>query len=157
MKMSAKVDYAVRALLMLADAPGLLRIDTIIAGQQLPAKFVETILGDLRRAGIVRAQRGAHGGYGLARPASQVMLGAVFRAVDGPLAEVHGLSPDVTSYSGVAVHLPAVWVAMRASLRDVLDEVSLADVLAGRLPVHVTQLISSESSWRPVLNSGPGQ
>lgn len=150
MKVSAKVEYAVRALLVLADAPGLLRIDAIVAGQRLPVKFVEGILSDLRRAGIVRTQRGVHGGYCLARPASEVTVGAVLRAVDGPLATVHGQSPDATAYPGAAVHLPAVWVAVRASLRDVLDDVSLADVLAGRLPAHVKRLAATDAAWRAV-------
>ncbi len=153
MKVSAKVDYAVRALLILADAPGLVRIDVIVTGQQLPMKFTEAILSDLRRAGIVRSQRGAHGGYELARLASLVTLGSVFRAVDGPLAEVHGQIPNTTAYPGAAVHLPEVWVALRASLREVLDQVTLADVLAGKFPAHVRRMVSTESAWRPVLGA----
>jgi Rrf2 family protein len=150
MDISAKVDYAVRALLTVAShAPELTTVDMLVAEQRLPRKFVESILGDLRRAGLVRSQRGLHGGYGLARPAGQITLGSVFRAVDGPLAEVRGLRPDETEYTGVAAHLPDVWVAVRASLRRVLDEVSVAQVLSGRLPAHVRRLIQQPDAWRP--------
>ena len=150
MEISAKVDYAVRALLGLAErAPELSTIDVVIGEQKLPRKFAESILSDLRRAGIVRSQRGAHGGYALARPADQITLGAVFRAVDGPLAEVRGVRPDQTSYSGVAEHLPEVWVAVRASLRRVLDETTVAHVLSGKLPPHVRRLLESEGAWLP--------
>jgi Rrf2 family protein len=150
MEVSAKVDYAVRALLGLAErAPELSTIDVVIGEQKLPRKFVEAILSDLRRAGIVRSQRGAHGGYALARPAKEITIGAVFRAVDGPLAEVRGLRPDQTSYSGVAEHLPDVWVAVRASLRRVLDETTLEQVLTGRLPAHVKRMVEPAEAWKP--------
>lgn len=148
MEVSAKVDYAVRALLGLASrAPELSTIDVVIGEQKLPRKFAEAILSDLRRAGIVRSQRGAHGGYALARPACDITLGAVFRAVDGPLAEVRGLRPDETSYLGVAEHLPEVWVAVRASLRRVLDETTLEQVLTGRLPAHVRRMVEPADAW----------
>src|ERR671934_894061 len=140
-EISAKTDYAVRALLGLAQhAPRLVKVDEIISEQQLPRKFVEAILGELRRAGLVRSQRGAEGGYALARPARDITIGAVMRAVDGPLAEVRGLRPHETEYAGVAQHLPEVWVAVRASLRRVLDETTLAQVLTGALPPHVRRL-----------------
>ena len=92
--------------------------------------------------------RGARGGYTLARPASQVSLGDVFRAVDGPLAEVRGLRPHETSYSGVAQHLPTVWVAVRAALREVLDRTSVADVLTGDLPAPVRAMAEAPDAWR---------
>jgi Rrf2 family protein len=150
MEISAKVDYAVRALLSLARrAPGVCTIDVVIGEQQLPRKFAESILSDLRRAGLVRSQRGAHGGYALARPAHDITLGDVFRAVDGPLAEVRGLSPDQTSYTGVAVHLPDVWVAVRASLRLVLDATTIAQVLNGQLPGHVRRMVAPDEAWQP--------
>ena len=150
MQISAKTDYAVRALLSLAvRAPGLVKIDTVIGEQGLPRKFVEAILGDLRRAGIVRSQRGAEGGYALARPAEDITLGQVIRAVDGPLAEVRGLRPNETTYAGVAEHLPKVWVAVRASLRQVLDETTLADVLSGEFPEHVRKLTAEPDAWLP--------
>ena len=150
MQISAKTDYAVRALLSLAiREPDLVKIDTVIGEQRLPRKFVEAILGDLRRAGIVRSQRGAEGGYALARPAAEITLGQVIRAVDGPLAEVRGLRPHETNYAGVAEHLPDVWVAVRASLRQVLDETTVAQVLSGELPAHVRRLTSAPDAWLP--------
>ena len=150
MEISAKVDYAIRALLSLAQrAPDLTTIDIVIGEQHLPRKFAEAILSDLRRADIVRSQRGANGGYALARPAEEIMLGSVFRAVDGRLAEVRGLRPDQTSYTGVAAHLPDVWVAERASLRAVLDETSVAQVLSGDLPTHVQGLVEQPGAWLP--------
>ncbi len=150
MEISAKTDYAVRALLELAArAPDLVKIDVVVGEQQLPRKFVEAILGELRRGGLVRSQRGADGGYALARPAQDVSLGSVIRIVDGPLAEVRGLRPHETAYLGVAEHLPDVWVAVRASLRRVLDETSLADVLGGRLPAHVRRMIEAPDAWLP--------
>jgi Rrf2 family protein len=147
---SAKTDYAVRALLALAEhAPELVKVDVVVEEQGLPRKFVEAILGELRRAGLVRSQRGAEGGYALALPAREITIGAVMRAVDGPLAEVRGLRPHETSYVGVAEHLPEVWVAVRASLRRVLDETTLAHVLAGRLPAHVRRLVEAPDAWLP--------
>ena len=150
MQISAKTDYAVRALLSLAARePELVKIETVVTEQGLPRKFVEAILGELRRAGLVRSQRGADGGYALARPAAEIMLGSVLRTVDGPLAEVRGLRPHETTYAGVAEHLPAVWVAVRSSLRSVLDETSLADVLTGELPPHVQRLVDVPDAWLP--------
>lgn len=150
MQISAKTDYAVRALLSLAARePDLVKIDTVVTEQGLPRKFIEAILGELRRAGIVRSQRGAEGGYALARPAKDIALGSVIRAVDGPLAEVRGLRPHETTYAGVAEHLPEVWVAVRSSLRRVLDETTLAQVLAGTLPAHVRRLNESPDAWLP--------
>jgi Rrf2 family protein len=149
-EISAKTDYAIRALLGLAARfPQLVKIDVVVTEQRLPRKFVEGILGELRRAGLVRTQRGADGGYALARPPEEVTLGAVVRAVDGPLAEVRGLRPHETTYDGVAQHLPEVWVAVRASLRSVLDETTLADVLSGRLPPHVRRMVDAPEAWLP--------
>ena len=150
MQISAKSDYAVRALLHLAaHEPELVKVDTIVREQGLPRKFVEAILGQLRRAQLVRSQRGADGGYGLARPADQITLGAVIRAVDGPLAEVRGLRPHETTYDGVATHLPEVWIAVRAALRAVLDATTLAQVLSGELPVAVRRLLDEPDAWLP--------
>jgi Rrf2 family protein len=149
-QISAKTDYAVRALLNLAShAPDLVKVDAIVRDQGLPRKFVEAILGELRRAGFVRSQRGAEGGYALARPADQITIGAVLRAVDGPLAEARGLRPNETEYAGAAAHLPQVWVAVRASLRRVLDETTLAQVLSGKLPSHVRKLNDAPDAWLP--------
>ncbi len=150
MQISAKTDYAVRALLSLAARePDLVKVDEIVTEQGLPRKFVEAILGELRRAALVRSRRGADGGYGLARPASEITLGAVIRAVDGPLAEIRGLRPHETDYSGVAEHLPQVWVAVRSALRGVLDETTLAQVLSGKLPAHVRKMVETPDAWLP--------
>lgn len=126
-----------------------MKVDVVVSEQGLPRKFVEAILGELRRANLVRSQRGAAGGYALAKPASEITLGAVIRAVDGPLAEIRGLRPNETEYSGVAQHLPDVWVAVRASLRRVLDETTLAQVLSGRLPAHVRRMVDAPDAWLP--------
>jgi Rrf2 family protein len=149
-QISAKSDYAVRALLCLAaHEPDLVKVDVVVREQGLPRKVVEGILGELRRGGLVRSQRGADGGYALTRPAAEIPIAAVIRAVDGPLAEVRGLRPDQTEYTGVAAQLPAVWVAVRAALRSVLDETTLADVVRGTLPEHVRQMIAAPDAWRP--------
>jgi Rrf2 family protein len=155
---SAKTDYAIRALLMLAhEAQGAregesasipVSVDTLASRQGLPRKFLEAILGDLRRAGIVVSQRGPSGGYRLSRPADQISLGDIFRVVDGPLAEVRGLRPHETSYDGVAEHLPVVWVAVRASLRRVLDGTSLEQLLTGALPTDVRALAKDPQAWQ---------
>ncbi len=148
MHISAKSDYAVRALLALAASPdGLVKIETLAAAQQLPRKFLEAILGDLRRAGVVRSHRGAEGGYELARPAAAISIADIIRAVDGPLAEIRGLRPEDARYLGAAEHLQTVWIAVRASLRSVLDEVSIADVVRGELPVHVRDLAAPPEAW----------
>jgi Rrf2 family protein len=147
-QISAKTDYAVRALLMLAaQSPDLVKVEVLTEQQQLPRKFVEAILSELRRAGLVRSQRGTDGGYALARPATEITIGAVIRVVDGPLAEVRGLRPHETTYTGVAEHLPDVWVAMRTALRTVLDETTLDNVLTGTLPEHVRQLAQAPDAW----------
>jgi Rrf2 family protein len=145
----AKTDYAVRAMLGLAArAPALVKIDLLIGEQKMPRKFLESILVDLRRAGLVRSQRGAEGGYALAIPASRITIGAIIRAVDGPLAEVRGQRPEQTIYTGVAEHLPQLWVAVRASLRRVLDETTLQQVLDGDLPEHVQEMVKPAEAWQ---------
>lgn len=150
MEISAKSDYAVRALLALATHdPGPVHADVLAAEQELPRKFLEAILGDLRRAGLVRSTRGPVGGYQLARTPAEVTLGQVIRAVDGPLAEVRGRRPEETSYAGAAEHLPLVWVAVRAALRGVLDETTLEQVLSGRLPSRVRRLAAAPDAWAP--------
>ena len=160
MDISARTDYAVRALLTLAAAErdreaagddahtAAVSVDVLVREQGLPRKFLEAIVADLRRGGLVTSRRGPGGGYALARPADQIFLGDVFRTVDGPLAEVRGLRPHETAYEGVATHLPTVWVALRASLRSVLDETSLADVLSGELPERVATLAADPDAWR---------
>jgi len=147
---SAKTDYAVRALLAMAastdERP--VSVEELATRQELPRKFLEAIVADLRRGGLVTSRRGPSGGYVLGRPAAAISLGDVFRAVDGPLAEVRGLRPHETAYEGAATHLPVVWVAVRASLRLVLDETSFADVLSGVLPAHVRDLAAGPDAWQ---------
>jgi Rrf2 family protein len=150
MHISARGDYAVRAAVALAAAhPGTVSAQALAAEQDMPRKFLETILADLRRAGLVHSTRGVDGGYTLARPPTEIMVGDVLRAVDGPLAAVRGLRPEQTSYAGTAVHLQELWVAVRAAVRRVLDEVSLAEVEKGRLPAHVRKLIADNAAWQP--------
>src|SRR6188508_844338 len=128
MRISARADYAVRAAVELAAADeGPMKGEAIAQAQSIPLKFLENILGDLRHAGIVRSQRGAEGGYWLARPATEITVAEIIRAVEGPLANVRGVRPDSISYQGTAEPLKDVWIAVRASLRSVLEAVTLAD------------------------------
>ena len=150
MYISARVDYATRALAALASAPpdtGL-KGEAIAAAQGLPAKFVENILGDLRRAGFVTSQRGNVGGYRLRRPAKDIALADVFRALEGPLAEVRGVRPEQATYEGPAEHLLAAWVAVRAALRLVLESITLADLVSGKMPPQVRKLIADPDAWK---------
>jgi len=138
---SAKVDYAVRALVELAAAgPGPVKGEAIAAAQQIPLKFTENILSDLRRAGIVSSQRGAVGGYWLKEPADTITVADVIRYVEGPLADVRGEPPEEVAYTGPATALQDVWIATRATLRSVLEVVTIADIAAGHLPGVVQRL-----------------
>jgi Rrf2 family protein len=148
----AKSDYAVRAMLALAeltadDPDSLATVEHLADQQGLPRKFLEAILRDLRRSGLVRTRRGAHGGYSLAAPATDITIGMILRAVDGPLAEVRGLRPHETSYLGAAEHLPTVWVAVRSALRDVLDTTTVEQVRTGRLSARVRRLAEAPDAW----------
>jgi Rrf2 family protein len=148
MRVSARVDYALRAAAELAaadEAP--LKRDAIAAAQGIPLQFLEQILLALKRAGIVRTRRGPEGGYWLARPAGEVALADVIRAVEGPLANVQGARPEEVEYAGPAAPLQDVWIAVRASMRAVLDEVTLADLAAGRLPEAVAALARDPDAW----------
>lgn len=149
---SARVDYAVRAMLILAeaeaDSAGPVSIDALSTQQDLPRKFLEAIFSDLRRADLVLSRRGARGGYVLGRPRTDIAIGDIFRAVDGPLAEVRGLRPHETTYDGVAQHLPDLWVAVRASLREVLDDTTLEALRSGDLPHRVRELLQAPDAWR---------
>ena len=137
-----------RALLTLAaDPTGALTADRLAAAQNLPVKFLENILVELRRGGLVASQRGAEGGYRLARPATEVTAADVLRLVDGPLAEVRGARPEAAVYDGPAAHLQEVWVAARASLRSVLEGVTLADIVAGRFAEPVAELLADPNAW----------
>lgn len=143
----AKVDYGMRALLTLAELGEPATAESLAAAQGLPAKFLGSILNDLRRAGIVASQRGAEGGYRLVRPPGGIAVADVMRALDGPLAEVRGLRPEDTRYDGAAAHLQDVWVAVRASMRSVLELVTLEDVVQGRFPRAVARLIDDPDAW----------
>jgi Rrf2 family protein len=147
-RVSAKTDYAVRALLELAvGGEGPVKAERLAQAQEIPLKFLENILTDLRHAGIVRAQRGAEGGYWLARDPAEVTLGEVIRAVDGPLASVRGEAPEDVAYEGAAQNLRVVWVALRASMRSVVDTVTLEDVVNDRLPAPVRRLTEQPDAW----------
>jgi len=145
---TAKADYAVRAAVELAahrDAP--VSAERIAEAQQIPVNFLENILLDLRRAGIVESRRGAAGGYLLARPPREIVVADVVRAVEGPLASVRGLSPDMLEYEGPAEPLRDVWVALRSAVRSVLEHITLADIASGKLPAHVTKLTREPDAW----------
>jgi Rrf2 family protein len=149
MRVSAKADYAIRATAELAAAEGAgqLRADKIAEAQNIPIKFLESILLELKHAGIVRSQRGAEGGYALARPGAEISLADVIRAVDGPLANVRGDRPENVTYKGAATKLTDVWIAVRASLRSVLESTSVADLASGKLPEEVEELAANKDNW----------
>lgn len=142
MRISAKADYAVRVAAELATHPTgePVKGEALARAQDAPIKFLENILGALRTAGIVASRRGAEGGYLLARPPVEVTVADVIRAVDGPLGAVRGAPPETLDYPGAAERLVDVWIAARASLRAVLERVTLADLAAGRLPARVERL-----------------
>jgi Rrf2 family protein len=147
-RITAKVDYAVRAAVELAAAPpGPVKGEALAARQGIPVKFLENILSDLRRAGLVASQRGAEGGYRLARPPADVSVADIIRAVEGPLADVHGTPPEELDYVGPAVSLQEVWVATRAALRSILEEVSIADIADGTLPAVVEPYLDVPDAW----------
>ncbi|HZO35260.1 MAG TPA: Rrf2 family transcriptional regulator [Solirubrobacteraceae bacterium] len=148
MRISAKVDYAVRAAIELAHNPdGPTKGDAISRAQQIPLKFLENILADLRHAGIVRSQRGADGGYWLAKPAREINVADIIRAVEGPLASIRGERPESIDYEGTAEPLQQVWIAVRASLRSVVERVTLADLAAAKLPAKIEKLASDPEAW----------
>jgi Rrf2 family protein len=147
-RVSAKVDYAVRACIELAAAPeGPVKGERIAQAQEIPLKFLENILGELRNAGLVRSQRGVEGGYWLARPAEEITVAEVIRAVEGPIANVRGERPESVEYGGSAAALREVWVAVRANLRAVLEHVTLADLARGELPDQVSELTANPDAW----------
>lgn len=149
MKVTARADYAVRAVVELGAAEGrLVKADLVAEAQGIPRHFLDNILNDLRRAGIVATQRGAEGGSRLARPADEITLADIMRAMEGPLAAVRDVRPDQLSYDGTAAALPDVWVAVRAALRNVLERVTVADVVDGKLPRSVTKLLDDPEAWK---------
>ncbi|HEX6419563.1 MAG TPA: Rrf2 family transcriptional regulator [Acidimicrobiales bacterium] len=148
MRITARVDYAVRAAVEMAAAEGgRLTGEALAERQGIPGRFLENILADLRRAGIVASQRGSEGGYRLARPADTVSVADVIRAVEGPLADVHGTPPETVDYPGPAAALQHVWVATRAALRSILETVTVADIVAGRLPPAAQRLLDQPDAW----------
>ena len=149
MRVSAKVDYAVRAAVELAAAPDdrWVKAEAIASAQDIPRKFLDNILQGLRQAGLIESRRGPDGGHRLARPAGEIAIADVIRAIDGPLANVGGRSPDSVEFVGPAAPLRDVWVAVRATLRTVLEETTLADVAAGELPAQVAELTGLPGAW----------
>ncbi|MFD7688593.1 RrF2 family transcriptional regulator [Streptomyces sp. NPDC059781] len=149
MRISARADYAVRAALQLAAAPEgcPLTAEAIADAQGIPHKFLEGILNDMRRDGLVLSRRGANGGYRLAAPADGISIADVIRAVDGPLVSVQGVRPPDLSYTGPATALLPLWIALRANVRQILEGVSLADVVSGRLPEEVVRLADAPAAW----------
>ena len=149
-RVSAKVDYALRAVIELAaSGDGPVKGERIAQAQEIPLKFLENILGDLRHAGIVRSQRGVDGGYWLGRPAEDITVAEVVRAVEGPIANVRGVGPEQVEYAGSAERLRDVWIAVRANLRAVLERVTIADLASGDLPLSVEELTSNPDAWQP--------
>jgi Rrf2 family protein len=150
MHVTAKADYAVRAVIELAnsDQGSPRKVDEVAQAQGIPVSFLENILTQLRSAGVVRSQRGPEGGYWLAKPAEQVNLAQIIRAVEGPLVGVRGQRPEEIEYVGSAESLQQVWIALRANLRKVLEHVTVAEVAAGKLPKDVLALTRQEEAWQ---------
>ncbi|MEJ7873218.1 MAG: Rrf2 family transcriptional regulator [Rubrobacteraceae bacterium] len=151
MQVSARADYAMRAVAELARAAieeeGPVKGERLSEEQGIPRKFMENILLDLKHSGIVRTQRGAAGGYWLAHPPAEVSLADIFRAVEGPLANVRGEFPETVEYQGAAKPLREVWIAVRANLRAVLETVTLADLVEGSLPDSIVELTQDPKAW----------
>lgn len=161
MRISAKTDYALRAMAQLAAEEGHqpVKAEQIARAQTIPLKFLLAILSELRLAHLVRSQRGPEGGYTLWRPASEITLADVIRAVDGPLANVHDSSLEELTYTGAAEALKDVWMAVRASLRSVLEAVTLAELASGCLPEQVKARSADYRAWaerRGFTRSEPG-
>jgi Rrf2 family protein len=155
MRVSAKADYALRALIEMAaradgDSGGRpVSAEELGRLQDIPHNFLQAILADLRKAGIVHAQRGQAGGWRLAKAAPDVSVADVIRAVDGPLVSVYGLRPEAVSYNERADALQRVWIAARHSLRDVFEQVTVGDLATGQLPPTVAALTEDEDAWQP--------
>ena len=149
MRISAKADYAVRAAVELAAATDErpVKAERIASAQDIPLNFLENILGELRHAGVVRSHRGAEGGFRLAKPAAEITIADIIRAVEGPLASVRGGPPEETSYPGASEALPRVWIAVRANLRKVVEHVTVADVASGKLPAAIDKLAQDPEAW----------
>jgi Rrf2 family protein len=151
MRVSAKSDYALRALIEISTHEGADPISAEELGrlQDIPHGFLQSILADLRRAGIVLSIRGQSGGWRMARSSSEVTIADIIRAVDGPLVSVYGLRPESVSYRGSAMVLQLVWIAARANLREVFEQVTIEMLAAGQLPPEVAKLTKDDDAWRP--------
>ena len=148
MRLSARADYALRAAIELAaSGDGHVTAEQLARAQKIPAKFLEAILTQLRRAGLVRSQRGPDGGFWLARPAGEISLADIIRAIDGPLVGVRGERPENVGYTGAAEPLQAVWIALRANERAILEEVTLEHIVSGNLPASVRKLADDPAAW----------
>ncbi|MFD5227224.1 RrF2 family transcriptional regulator [Streptomyces qaidamensis] len=149
MRISARADYAVRAVVELAvrQGEGPVKAEAVATAQHIPHKFLEGILGDLRRGGVVDSRRGGGGGYRLAREASEITVADVIRAVDGPIVSVRGERPTGLAYSGTAEPLLPLWIALRANVRRILEGVTIADLAAGALPEPVERLAAEPAAW----------
>ena len=150
MRISAKADYAVRAMVELAatveEKP--IKAERIATAQDIPLNFLENILGELRHAGLVRSHRGAEGGFRLARDPASISVADVIRAVDGPLASVRGAPPEESEYKGASEALPRVWIAVRANLRRVVEHVTVADIALGKIPKAIDKLADDPDVWK---------
>ncbi len=149
MRISAKVDYAVRAVVELAaaDTEKPVKAERIATAQMIPLNFLENILGELRHAGIVRSHRGAEGGFRLAKSAAELTVADVIRAVEGPLASVRGGPPEESEYVGAASALPRVWIAVRVNLRRVVEHITIADIASGEIPEDIDKLTEDPGAW----------
>ena len=149
MRISAKADYAVRAMVELAASAGEkpVKAERLATAQDIPLNFLENILGELRHAGLVRSHRGAEGGFRLAKDAADISVADVIRAVEGPLASVRGAPPEESHYNGASEALLRVWIAVRANLRNVVEQVTVADVASGKLPKSVDKLADDPDMW----------
>jgi Rrf2 family protein len=149
MRVSTKSDYALRALIEISRHDGVVSAEQVGARQDIPSGYLQSILADLRRAGVVASQRGQSGGWRMATDAANVSVADVIRAVDGPLLSVYGVRPESVSYNESAAVLQTVWVAVRSSLRSVLEEVSIAALATGSLPEDVVARTVDEDAWNP--------
>lgn len=151
MRVSAKSDYALRALIEMAGREDGRAVSAEELGklQDIPHGFLQAILADLRRAGLVMSQRGQSGGWRMGREPGDITVADVIRAVDGPLVSVYGLRPEAVRYNETADVLQHVWIAARRSLRDVFEEVSIQQLSDGKLPKAVTSRTSDEDAWQP--------
>jgi Rrf2 family protein len=147
MRLSARVDYALRAVCELAAAETPRTVEQLSVAQRIPNKYLESILGELRRGGLLRSQRGPEGGYRLGRPAGEISIADVIRALDGELANVRGSRPENLDYGGAAAALQEVWIALRASERAILESVTIKHVAAGQLPPLVADLVANPAAW----------